>query len=121
MSRSRTDLTYLRDILDAIQAIQDFTQGYDYESFVSDRKTRDAVVRNLEVVGEAVKKLSRSIKARYPQVEWKSIAGLRDVLIHDYFGVNYELCRGLGNRDREATAFERRDRKNYPVGTNLVA
>jgi len=89
MSRSRTDLTYLRDILDAIQAIQDFTQGYDYESFVSDRKTRDAVVRNLEVVGEAVKKLSRSIKARYPQVEWKSIAGLRDVLIHDYFGVNY--------------------------------
>jgi uncharacterized protein with HEPN domain len=79
----------LRDILDAIQARQDFTQGYNYESFVGDRKTRDAVVRNLEVIGEAVKKLSRSIKARYPQVEWKSIAGLRDVLIHDYFGVNY--------------------------------
>ncbi len=90
MSKSRTDLTYLSDILDAIQAIQDFTQGYDYESFVNDRKTRDAVVRNLEVIGEAVKKLSRSIKARYPQVEWRSIAGLRDVLIHDYFGVNYK-------------------------------
>jgi uncharacterized protein with HEPN domain len=89
MSKNRSELAYLRDILDAIQAIQDFTCGYDYESFVSDRKTRDAVVRNLEVIGEAVKKLSRSLKARYPQVEWKSIAGLRDVLIHDYFGVNY--------------------------------
>jgi uncharacterized protein with HEPN domain len=75
MSKNRSELAYLRDILDAIQAIQDFTCGYDYESFVSDRKTRDAVVRNLEVIGEAVKKLSRSLKARYPQVEWKSIAG----------------------------------------------
>jgi uncharacterized protein with HEPN domain len=89
MSKNRSELAYLRDILDAIQAIQDFTRGYDYELFVSDRKTRDAVVRNLEVIGEAVKKVSRSVKARYPQVEWKSIAGLRDVLIHDYFGVNY--------------------------------
>mgnify|MGYP000505654118 CR=1 FL=1 len=89
MSRRRAEIAYLRDILDAIQAIQDFTQGYDYEAFVSDRRTRDAVVRNLEVIGEAVKKVSRTTKARYPQVQWKSIAGLRDVLIHDYFGINY--------------------------------
>lgn len=90
MSSKRSDLAYLHDMLEAIQRVQEYVQGYDYEAFMADRKTRDAVIRNLEVIGEAVRKLSRSLRARYLQVEWKSIAGFRDRLIYDYFGINYE-------------------------------
>ncbi len=90
MSSERSDIAYLHDMLEAIQQVQSYVQGYDYEAFLQDRKTRDAVIRNLEVIGEAVRKLSRSLRARHPQVEWRAIAGFRDRLIHDYFGINYE-------------------------------
>lgn len=68
-----------------------YTAGMTYEAFLADEKTQDAVIRNLEVVGEATKKLSATLRAKYPDIPWKSMAGVRDRLIHHYFGVNLDI------------------------------
>jgi len=88
---SRDYKVYLDDILEAIAWIRTYTTGLSYEAFQGDRKTVDAVVRNLEVIGEAVKQIPESIRLQYPDIDWKKIAGLRDVLIHNYFGIDLEL------------------------------
>ncbi len=78
---------FLLHIRDSIAAIREYTMdGRDY--FMSDRKTRDAVIRQFEIIGEAVKSLPDEFRSKYPDIPWKSIAGLRDVLIHQYFGVD---------------------------------
>ncbi len=69
------------------------------ESFFSDRKTQDAVVRNLEIIGEATKRVSITLKEAHPDIAWKPIAGMRDKLIHDYFGVNLQLVWDAVERD----------------------
>ncbi|MFQ5674221.1 MAG: DUF86 domain-containing protein [Nitrospinales bacterium] len=79
---------YLEDILTAIGKIERYTKGLSLETFSRDEKTVDAVVRNLEVVGEAVKKLPSEIRSKHSHVEWKKMAGLRDILIHEYFGID---------------------------------
>lgn len=81
----------LEDILEAIASIREYTAGFSLQTFASDRKTIDAVIRNLEVIGEAVKAVPEPIRARHPEVEWKRVAGLRDILIHQYFGVNVKI------------------------------
>ncbi|MBM4341371.1 MAG: DUF86 domain-containing protein [Deltaproteobacteria bacterium] len=88
---SRDYKVYLEDILDAITKIQLYTESLPKETFFADPKTIDAVVRNLEIIGEAIKKLPEDIRLKYPEVEWKKIAGLRDILIHEYFGVDHEI------------------------------
>jgi len=88
---SRRDQDYLSDIQGAIQRIAAYTAGLTYEQFMQDIKTQDAVVRNLEVIGEATKNLSPRLRKTYPQVPWKELAGVRDKMIHRYFGVNYEI------------------------------
>jgi uncharacterized protein with HEPN domain len=82
---------YLEDILEAARQIRLYTSGTTMQEFASDRKTLDAVVRNLEIIGEAIKKIPESVRFKRPQVEWKRIAGLRDILIHEYFGVDSEI------------------------------
>lgn len=82
---------YLDDVLEAIKKINKYTSGMSQEAFFSDPKTIDAVVRNLEVLGEAIKKVPESIRAKYPDVEWKKVASLRDILIHEYFGINVQI------------------------------
>ncbi len=82
------DRLYLAHIRDAIENIMEYTSG-GREEFMSDRKTRDAVVRNFEIIGEATKRLSEAAKSRRPDIRWRDIAGFRDVLIHVYEGVDY--------------------------------
>jgi uncharacterized protein with HEPN domain len=81
----------LDDILAASERIQSYTHELTLKDFAADPKTFDAVVRNLEVIGEAVKNLPEDVRARCPQVAWKKIIGLRDVLIHQYFGIDSEI------------------------------
>jgi uncharacterized protein with HEPN domain len=82
---------YLDDILDSIITIEDFVQGIDCPAFASDRKTFDAVVRNLEIIGVAIKNIPEQVRAKRPNVQWMKIASFRDVLAHEYFRVDKEI------------------------------
>lgn len=84
----REFLDYVEDILGAMSNAESFTEGMTYEDFAKDNKTTYAVVRALEIIGEAVRKVPPSVRNRYPGIPWKEMAGMRDKLIHEYFGVN---------------------------------
>lgn len=79
---------YVEDILASLDRVEQYTRGLDEQSFVENVQAQDAVLRRLEVMGEAVKNIPPAVRSRYPEIPWRSIAGLRDVLIHQYFGVN---------------------------------
>jgi len=79
---------YVEDILDSMNAIEEFVKGMDFEDFKKDRKTVFAVVRGIEIIGEATKNIPESIRDRYPDIPWKDMAGMRDKVIHEYFGVD---------------------------------
>ena len=79
---------FFKDILEAIGSIKEYTHGMGYEEFIQDKRTRDAVVRNLEIIGEASKNIPDETKEKYPEVNWKAITGMRDKFIHEYFGVS---------------------------------
>ncbi|MFQ5896522.1 MAG: DUF86 domain-containing protein [Nitrospinota bacterium] len=87
----RGDLEYLNDMKEAIRRIQSYTKGFSYQKFLKDTKTQDAVIRNLEIIGEAAKNISPSLRRSYKPIDWGQVAGMRDRLIHQYFGVNWEI------------------------------
>ena len=84
----RNDLDFLNDILEASQRIISYCDNLAYDQFMDDKKTQDAVVRNFEILGEAVKNLSDKVTKQYPDVTWSDFAKVRDKLIHHYFGVD---------------------------------
>ena len=87
----RDSRVYMEDILEATRKIMTYTSRLSKSVFLEDEKTIDAVVRNLEIIGEAVKKLPEDLRSQHSTVEWKKIAGLRDILIHEYFGLDAEI------------------------------
>ncbi len=80
----------LQDMLERIDLIGEFTLGMSSADFDKDRKTQDAVIRNLEVIGEIAKRVDDDFRSEHPEVPWKKIAGMRDKLIHDYLGVDLD-------------------------------
>lgn len=91
MSKKRRNKDFIGDIWEAMDMIGLYTKGLTYRKFLEDRKTQDAVVRNFEVIGEATKSIPGDFKTRRPEVPWKTLAGLRDKLIHFYFGIDYKI------------------------------
>jgi len=79
---------YLHDILDAVNDIEDFVEGVSFEQFEKDRKTLNAVVRSIEIIGEAAKNIPVDLREKYGKLPWKKMTGMRDKVIHAYFGVN---------------------------------
>ena len=82
---------YIKDIMECTEKIEKYTKGVSYGEFVKNDLVIDGVVRNLEIIGEAVKRIPIEIKKQHPDIEWKKIAGLRDILIHEYSGVNVKI------------------------------
>jgi uncharacterized protein with HEPN domain len=101
---NRTDQEFVSDIRGAIQRIILYTTGMDYDAFVADVKTQDAVIRNLEILGEATKNLSEQFCAEWTGIPWKSMAGTRDRLIHQYFGVNLDIVWQMVTTELPAVA-----------------
>ena len=87
----RNDLVYLEDIFESIQKIESYTDGLSEKEFEENSEKQDAVLRRIEIIGEAVKNLSQETRSKYPNIRWREIAGMRDVVIHQYFGVTTGL------------------------------
>jgi uncharacterized protein with HEPN domain len=82
---------FLKDIFSAMEAIEKFVEGISFEELIQDDKTSSAVIRKFEIVGEATKHVPEWLRKRYPEIPWKNMAGMRDRLIHAYFGIDYKL------------------------------
>jgi uncharacterized protein with HEPN domain len=86
----KDDAVYLKHILDAIHRIEEYTQNIEYKDFIENHLIQDGVIRQIEIIGEAVKRLSNEIREKYTDVPWKDIVGMRNKLIHNYFGVDVD-------------------------------
>jgi uncharacterized protein with HEPN domain len=95
----RTDALLLKDIFTAMSELFEFVKDISFEAFMVDAKTKAAVIRNLEVIGEAAKLVSEETKITYKIVEWKEMAALRNKLIHEYFGIDYMIVWNVLHED----------------------
>lgn len=126
MSRRDPDLL-LEDISVAVERIGRYVQGLSKEAFLADDKTVDAVVRNLEIIGEATRRLDEDFRARHPVLPWSQIAGMRNRIVHDYFGPDLEIVWQVvsgdlpavrrGNREAAVAGSLRRSRSRVTAAT----
>jgi uncharacterized protein with HEPN domain len=82
---------YIHDIHDSLQKIMEYTRGINYDDFTENSMIIDAVTRNFEIIGEAAKNIPQEIKAKYPDIPWSDMVGMRNILIHGYFGIDYSI------------------------------
>lgn len=90
---------YIQDIVEAMNAATEFVNNMAYDEFVEDTKTIYAVVRAIEIIGEAVKNIPEEVRKKYPEIPWKNMAGMRDKVIHEYFGIRLERVWETVKRD----------------------
>jgi uncharacterized protein with HEPN domain len=88
---NKRDLLSINDILESINRIDVYTEGVDYDSFLHNQMLIDAVIRNLEIIGEAARNVSDETRNKYTEIPWKNMIGLRNILIHQYFGVDESI------------------------------
>jgi uncharacterized protein with HEPN domain len=89
----------LEDLKQAMARIRQYTAGFTYDEFIKDEKTMDAVLRNLEVIGEAARNIPEELRGRYPDVEWHRMIGLRNIISHEYFGVDMQIIWEVATRN----------------------
>jgi uncharacterized protein with HEPN domain len=87
----KSDIVFIEHILESISAIEDFSKGMDLQELTTNRLKQSAIVREIEIIGEAVKNISDALKRKHSEVEWKDIVGTRDKMIHHYFGVDLNI------------------------------
>jgi len=104
MSKERLLQDYLNDIIESITDIKDFTKGMTIEDFVKDRKTMKAVVRCLEIIGEAANKMPQHIRNSYSEIPWEEISGMRNKIAHEYFGIDLNIVWQTIKEDLEPLA-----------------
>ena len=101
MSKRPIDLL-LNDIIESIDKVEQYTEGMSFDSFSNDQKSIDAVVRNLEIIGEAANRLPDDFKEKHSSVEWHKVVGLRNRIIHEYFGIDLQIIWQIVHSDLPA-------------------